>query len=57
MIQTLLAIALYILATTEAAHDNAEDNLTTEEWKVLKTEYFLQQLYFEWLMFAGSDLG
>ena len=44
MIQTLLTIALYILATTEAAHDNTDDKLTTEEWKVLKTEYFLQQL-------------
>ena len=43
MIPTILAIALYILANTEASFTD-EDDLTFEEWKSLKTEYVLQQL-------------
>ena len=43
MIPTILAIALYILANTEASFTD-EDDLTIDEWKSLKTEYFLQQL-------------
>ena len=40
----ILALALYIISTVVAAHDNADEDLTIEEWKILKKEYFLQQL-------------
>ena len=43
MIPAILAIALYILAKTEASLTD-EDVLTVDEWKSLQTEYFLQQL-------------
>ena len=43
MSPALLTIALYILATTVAAYDSTDNNLSIEEWKILKKEYFLQQ--------------
>ena len=43
MIPTILAIAFYTLSSTKACFGD-EDDLTIEEWKSLKTEYFLQQL-------------
>eukprot|EP00092_Neocalanus_flemingeri_P078613 GFUD01097824.1.p1 GENE.GFUD01097824.1~~GFUD01097824.1.p1 ORF type:complete len:215 (-),score=58.69 GFUD01097824.1:73-717(-) len=43
MFTSLLATALYILATTVSAFDTTENNLSIEDWKILKKEYFLQQ--------------
>ena len=40
---SLLATALYIFATAVAAFGTTENNLSIEEWKILKKEYFLQQ--------------
>ena len=44
MIKTVLAIAVYILATAEAAHYNTDVDLNIEEWKALKKEFFLQKM-------------
>ena len=44
MIKTVLAIAVYILATAEATHDNAVVDLNIEESKALKKEFFLQKI-------------
>ena len=38
-----LTAALLILATTVTTQDNTHNDLSIEEWKILKKEYFLQQ--------------
>ena len=44
MIKTVLGVAVYILATAEADHDNTAVDLNIEEWKALKKEFFLQKM-------------
>ena len=44
MIKTVLAVAVYIIATAEADHNNTAVDLNIEEWKALKKEFFLQKM-------------